>query len=92
MKRKILSLILVFAALFVSNPYVYAKEKTDCDEAVEFLSRIGIIKSEVPDVNEKVTRENFAVYVSRIIKSDENGVAEKRYFRDVESSGLPLFQ
>ena len=88
MKRKIISLILVFAALFVSNPYVYAKEKTDCDEAVEFLSRIGIIKSEVPDVNEKVTRENFAVYVSRIIKSDENGVAEKRYFRDVESSGF----
>lgn len=88
MKRKIISLILVFAALFVSNPYVYAKEKTDCDEAVEFLSRIGVIKNEVSDINETVTRENFAVYIARIIKTDENGVAEKRYFRDVESSGF----
>lgn len=97
--KKIATLLLAFV-MSISNVYVLADDGTasavsktlqtaDGMSEVGILKILGIIDEETEDVNNEITREDFAVGIARMldIQAEESSV---RYFSDVEQSGYAV--
>lgn len=78
-------LMLMMCFINVPNTKVDA-ESTEKSIEIKFLNTLGIIDSDTDLADDIVTREMFAVYVAKALKTENN--SEVRYFSDVESSGF----
>ncbi len=88
--KKIIILTLVLAVIFASfsTSGVFATENSGSGlyaSRAELLSKLGIVsvKSEEEAKKSTISRGDFAQYVGRILKTDELGYADERYFIDV---------
>ena len=54
------------------------------DEAVRFLTELGIITSEIDNFDRAISREEFAVYAAKMLRLEEEDTSATRYFKDVE--------
>lgn len=76
-----LSTVMILLAL-CSN--AFATDMTVSDAAT-FLTEIGVITAEIADFNQPISREEFAVYTTKILKLPEVAAGSVRYFSDVET-------
>ena len=92
-KTKVLSVLLVVAVLFSSATTIIAEEKaaiTVSDknkEAIETLSKCGIIDKENLNVSSGITRAEFALMVTRMLGVKDVAVCDTR-FDDVKEDNL----
>ena len=76
-----LSMVMILLAICSD---AFATDMTVSDAAT-FLTEIGVITAEIADFNQPISREEFAVYTTRILKLPEVDADSVRYFSDVET-------
>lgn len=84
----ILSIVMMLSAIGVNTSAVESAD--DTQSAVQFLEDLGIITSEISDAGSMISREEFAVYVARMLNIDVNDTQQVRYFVDVENDGYAV--
>jgi hypothetical protein len=60
------------------------------EESVNFLTNLGIITTEIENLDDSMSREEFAVYITRMLKLDANAREDVRYCSDVEMDGYAV--
>lgn len=92
MNKKIL-MIIVAVCIFMSTFSfgVFAQDNSvSNEESVNFLTNLGIITTEIENLDDSMSREEFAVYITRMLKLDANAREDVRYFSDVEMDGYAV--
>lgn len=75
-------IISLFGAITVS-----AKEISDSNVMLEFLSKLEIINTDIDNSDSNVTRELFATYVARLLRIEQSST-DARYFVDIENNAF----
>lgn len=67
-----------------------AKETGSYETAFNFLVDLGIADPDLESLENVMSREEFAVYMTKMLRLDTKLAADVRYFRDVEPDGYAV--
>lgn len=93
--KKILILMLSLALLATccftgyAETDMAAETNSDATEITVLLQKLGIIGDDLGNLNQGMTREDFAVSIAKILSLDTTKT-DVRYFRDVEKDGYAV--
>lgn len=92
MFKRLISVILsVFIMMSALSCNVFALDTKSKEQAsFEFLTDLGIITSEIESMDNIMSREEFSVYMTNMLKLDIKASANVRYFKDVEFDGYAV--
>ena len=90
--RRIISTLVMIAMMIqlaVFMPALASTDEENNNEAVELLERLGVFNNE--ELESYITRGEFAIYAARMLGIKEQGVIEKRYFKDVDPNSRAAY-
>lgn len=91
MNKRIFTFVLCIVMMLSAVGGASATESAvDSGKATAFLEDLGIITTEIADMDAAMSREEFAVYVARMLKVDTKASENVRYFIDVEMDGYAV--
>lgn len=89
MSKRFLAL---FLCIFIMIPAFGCKifaysDSSNTAASLKFLVDLGIVNSEIESLDNVMSREEFSIYVAKMLKLDTTLSSDVRYFKDVEPDG-----
>ena len=70
---------------------VFASKRNNTSKtSLSLLTDLGIVNSDVESLDNIMSREEFAVYMTKVLKIDAKSSGNVRYFSDVEADGYAV--
>ena len=92
MLKKITAPILCLFIIFsLCSGNVFASKRSNTSKtSLSLLKDLGIVNSDFEGLDNSMSREEFAVYMTKVLKIDTKPSGNVRYFSDVESDGYAV--
>ena len=90
MVKKLFAAMIITVTLIGGLGISHVAAETKQDSALPFLTAIGVVTADVTDLNQPMSREEFAFYLAKILRIDEQTDSQERYFKDVDYNGYTV--